>query len=144
MKKEYLRTLRENLNQSMKRLLSKNPSLLDGKEKPDLILAAEDVNFELVEELAKLAPFGCENPQPLVRISVKPTALRRMGNKGQYTKFTGILDNGKEISAVIFKNASAYDEMLKKGRRIDVTGTLDSQSWNGRRYLQITVLDAEE
>ena len=144
MKKEYLRTLRENLNQSMKRLLSKNPSLLDGKEKPDLILAAEDVNFELVEELAKLAPFGCENPQPLVRISVKPTALRRMGNKGQYTKFTGILDNGKEISAVIFKNASAYDEMLKKGQRIDVTGTLDSQSWNGRRYLQITVLDAEE
>lgn len=144
MKKEYLRTLRENLNQSMKRLLSKNPSLLDGKEKPDLILVAEDVNFELVEELAKLAPFGCENPQPVVRFSVRPTALRRMGNKGQYTKFTGILDNGKEISAVIFKNASAYDEMLKKGQRIDVTGTLDSQSWNGRRYLQITVLDAEE
>ena len=144
MKKEHLGTLRENLNQSMKELLSENPSLLDGKAEPDLILAAEDVNFELVEELAKLAPFGCENPQPLVQISARPTALRRMGNKGQYTKFTGILDNGKEISAVIFKNASAYDEMLKQGRRINITGTLDSQSWNGRRYLQITVLDAEE
>lgn len=144
MKREHLPELRRNLNRSMERLLLENPSLLDMRINPDLILSAEDVNFRLVEELSKLAPFGCENPRPLVRISAVPSDLRRMGNKGQYTKFTGILDNGREISAVIFRNASAYDEMLKKGRRINVTGTLDCQSWNGRRYLQITVLDAEE
>lgn len=144
MKRENLLPLRENLNHSMKSLLEKNPALLKQKLEADLVLSAEDVNLELIEELKQLEPFGCDNPQPLVQVSVVPEALRRMGNKGQYTKFNGRLDDGRELQCVIFKDASEYDEILQKNKKISIIGTLGSQSWNGRQYMQITVLGAEE
>lgn len=144
MKRQNLLPLRENLNHSMKSLLEENPALFKQKLEADLVLSAEDVSLELIEELKQLEPFGCDNPQPLVQVSVVPNALRRMGNKGQYTKFNGRLDDGRELQCVIFKDASEYDEILQKNKKISIIGTLGSQSWNGRQYMQITVLGAEE
>ena len=144
MKRQNLQPLRENLNHSMKSLLEENPALFKQQLEADLVLSAEDVNLELIEELKQLEPFGCDNPQPLVQVSVVPNALRRIGNKGQYTKFNGRLDDGRELQCVIFKDASEYDEILQKNKKISIIGTLGSQSWNGRQYMQITVLGAEE
>lgn len=144
MKRENLDKLRANLNQAVSEALMADPKLLDSRLEADLTLSAEDVNLQLIEELNRLAPFGCENPEPLIRVDVRPVSPRRMGNQGQYTKFVGILDDGREVQCVIFKDASSYDEILRRGRTFSVIGTLGSQSWNGRQYLQITVAGAEE
>lgn len=143
MKREHLQTLRENLNRQMNALLEKNPELLDESIKADMILEAEDVCLELVEDIKRLEPFGCDNPRPLVQVKVRPTGLRKMGAQNQYTRFNGILTDGREIQCVIFKHAEEYDELLQKGENISIIGTLNSQAWNGREYLQITVLGAE-
>ena len=144
MKRQNLSTLRENLNRSMERLLKENPALFNQRRKADMILSAADVNLELIEEMKLLEPFGCDNPQPLVQVSLVPEALRRMGTNGQYTKFNGRLDDGRELQCVIFKDASEYDEILQRNQKISIIGTLGCQSWNGRQYMQITVLGAEE
>ena len=144
MKRQNLQTLRENLNRSMERLCTENPSLLQQKLSADMVLSPSDVTLELIKEMKLLEPFGCENPQPLVQVSVVPAALRRMGASGQYTKFSGRLDDGRELQCVIFKDASEYDEILQKGRKISIIGMLGSQKWNGREYMQLTVLGAEE
>lgn len=144
MKRQNLPALRENLNRSMERLLEENPALFKQKLTADMILSASDVNLELIEEMKLLEPFGCENPQPLVQVSLVPEALRRMGASGQYTKFNGRLDDGRELQCVIFKDASEYDEILQRNQKISIIGTLGCQSWNGRQYMQITVLGAEE
>lgn len=144
MKRENLPALRRNLNAAMDRLLGENPSLFDGLIQADLQLSAEDVNLELVEQMKLLEPFGCENPQPVVEVAMLPRGMRKIGNRGQYTKFSGILQNGRELQCVIFKDAESYDELLKKGRRLSILGTLSEQSWNGKKYLQMTVLDAKE
>jgi hypothetical protein len=34
--------------------------------------------------------------------------------------------------------------MLAEGRPVSVIGTLENQSWNDKKYLQINVADAEE
>lgn len=143
MKEEHLETLRENLNRQMDVLIAENPTLLDESLKADMVLAAEDVNLALVEDMKKLEPFGCDNPRPLVEVNVRPTGLRRMGAQGQYTKFNGVLSDGREVQCVIFKNAAEYDELLQKGENISIIGSLNSQTWNGREYLQITVLGAK-
>jgi len=143
MKKEYLETLRENMNRQMEALIEENPTILDESLKADMILEAEDVCLALVEDLKKLEPFGCDNPRPLVEVKVRPTNLRRMGAQGQYTKFNGILSDGREVQCVIFKNAAEYDELLQKGENISIIGSLNSQTWNGREYLQLTVLGAK-
>lgn len=143
MKKENLEQLRRNLNSAMARLLAENPALFDAKLKADMDLAAEDVKLELAEQLRLLEPFGCANPRPLVRIRLLPKSMRRMGNKGQYTRFTGVLDDGREMACVIFKDAETYDDILQAGRPAVMTGTLSSQTWNGKTYLQFTVSGAE-
>ncbi len=144
MKKQHLDTLRSRLNESMGRILADNPELADAHIQADLKLEAGDVNLQLVAELKMLEPFGCENPQPLVSIRLRPGSIRKMGNQNQYTKFIGVLDDGREIQCVIFKEAKSYDELLKKGQPLTVTGNLKSQTWNGKQYLQITVQAIEE
>lgn len=144
MKEENLKSLRENLNHAVDILLKDNPELLTPKLSADMELDAVDVNFDLVSDIQKLAPFGCENPEPLIGVNVIPTALRKMGNAGQYTKFVGILDDGREVQCVIFKDAPAYNELLQGGEKIHIIGTLTAQEWNGKRYLQIMVAGAEK
>ena len=143
MKKQSLKELRARLNQQMDMLMAENPDLLEPALEADLILEGEDVSLALVEVLKKLEPFGCDNPRPLVQLDVVPTGLRKMGAQNQFTKFTGILNDGRELQCVIFQNAENYDALLQKGEKISIIGTLGTQSWNGRTYLQITVTGAK-
>ena len=143
MKKENLQELRSRLNQQMAILIEENPSLLTPVLEADMVLDAEDVSLKLMEDIQRLEPFGCDNPRPLVQVEVVPTGLRRMGAKSQFTKFTGILNDGRELQCVIFQNAESYDALLQKGQKISIIGTLGTQSWNGRTYLQITVMGAK-
>lgn len=144
MKRENLQKLRGNLNRSMEKLVEQDAALLEEKTEADLRLSAEDVSLQLVTDLARLEPFGCGNLQPVVSLSMRASGMRRIGSKSQYTKFTGILENGRELSCIIFKNASAYDEILQRGKPFHPIGTLSSQTWNGRQYLQLTVLGIEK
>lgn len=143
MKKDYLPELRQRLNQQLEDLLAEHPALLDQELKADIVLQPEDVSMELVTDMQKLEPFGCDNPRPLIEVEVVPTNLRRMGAKGQFTKFIGVLGDGREVQCVIFRDAERYDALLQKGSKISIIGTLGTQSWNGRVTLQITVLGAK-
>ena len=143
MKKENLQQLRSRLNQQMHLLLEENPALLVPVLEADMILDAEDVSMELVRDIQRLEPFGCDNPRPLVQVDVVPANLRRMGARNQFTRFTGILNDGREVQCVIFQNAESYDARLQNGGKISIIGSLGTQSWNGRTYLQITVMGAK-
>ena len=142
MKQENLEILRENLNRQMDAILAEQPELLEESLKADIILEAEDVSLALVEDIRRLEPFGCDNPRPLVEVRVRPSQVRHMGAEGQFTRFNGVLSDGREVQCVIFKNAAEYDELLQKGEFISIIGSLNSQTWNGREYLQITVMGA--
>lgn len=144
MKKEHLPELRRRLNCQLAALIEETPQLLEQELKADMVLQPEDVSMELIHDMQKLEPFGCDNPRPLVEVEVTPVNLRRMGAKNQFTRFTGVLGDGREISCVIFQNAQSYDALLQKGCKISIIGTLGAQSWNGRVTLQITVMGAKE
>ena len=144
MKKDGLPLLRANLNEAMRRIAEDNPNLFNRRPEAELELSTEDVCRELAEEINRLEPFGRENPQPLVQVRVRPVSVRTMGSQGQYIRFSGVLDDGREIPCVIFKDAHEYDEILQRGQKISIIGTLGLQSWNGRQYLQINVSGVEE
>lgn len=143
MKKENLDELRMRLNRTMAEILAAHPELREYTLTADMELVASDVNLELAEQIQKLEPFGCDNPEPLIGVTLRPTALRHMGSQGQYTKFVGILDDGREVQCVIFRDALSYDEILKKGMPVKVIGALSAQEWNGRKYLQIQAAGIE-
>ena len=117
---------------------------MEEKLEVDSHLEAGDICLELVKELELLEPFGAANPQPVFSFRGRPCSIKKMGADGQYTRFTAVLENGKEHTCVIFKNAPEYDELLKTGEYVTIIGTLESQNWNGREYLQTTVLSVEK
>lgn len=143
MKAANLTVLRQRLNEKLNALLEENPDLLDQELEADMVLQPEDLSMELVRDMQKLEPFGCDNPRPLIEVEVVPANVRKMGAKNQFTRFVGVLGDGREIPCVIFRNAESYDARLQKGEKISIIGTLGAQSWNGRVTLQITVLGAK-
>lgn len=144
MRKEDVPKLRENLNQAMAEICAQDRHILDKNLSADLHLAAEDVTVELTEAFTMLEPCGCDNPPPAVSVDVRPHGLRKMGSKGQYRRFNGVLDNEREISCVIFQGAEEYDTVLSGGDRVAVTGALKAQQWNGKNYLQMMVQGVEK
>ncbi|MCI5721383.1 MAG: single-stranded-DNA-specific exonuclease RecJ [Firmicutes bacterium] len=144
MKMENVDELRKNLNRSLEVLIEEEPDLMEEKLEVDSHLEAGDICLELVKELELLEPFGAANPQPVFSFRGRPCNIKKMGADGQYTRFTAVLENGKEHTCVIFKNAPEYDELLKTGEYVTIIGTLESQNWNGREYLQTTVLSVEK
>ena len=144
MKMENVDELRKNLNRSLEVLIEEEPDLMEEKLEVDSHLEAGDICLELVKELELLEPFGAANPQPVFSFRGRPCSIKKMGADGQYTRFTAVLENGKEHTCVIFKNAPEYDELLKTGEYVTIIGTLESQNWNGREYLQTTVLSVEK
>ncbi len=143
-KKEKLDRLRERLNAEMQELYRMQPHLFQKKVEAEIELSAEEVCMNTAEELQLLEPFGCANPQPQLRLQIRPQNLRKMGNRGQYSRFTALLQDGRQLPCVIFRNAREYDEILQSGRKMSIIGTLDIQTWNGKRYLQVNVSGAEE
>lgn len=144
MKQEHLQTLRENLNKAMELCCAEDPQIFERKLSAELTLSAEEVTTELAENFELLEPCGCDNPAPQVRVFLYPKGIKKMGSSGQYTRFTGVLDDGRELSCVIFKDVEEYDELLSGGRRLQVVGALKVQTWNNRKYLQMNVLGAGE
>lgn len=136
---EKIGILRENLNSAMKRILNERSEILDIEPKGEITLQPEDVTVEFVQQQKYLEPFGCANPRPVVSIFGRPARVRSIGNKGQYRTFVAELDNGSELSCIIFSKAEEYDTILSEGRRVCLTGSLSLQAYNGREYLQLQI-----
>jgi len=144
MKSDELPELRTRLGEAMKDMADAEPDLFDSETRCDLELNSDEVTADLAEEMKLLAPFGCGNEMPLIRVSLRPCDVRSMGSKMQYRRFSGQLANGRNVACVIFSNAERFDALLSEGRPLNVIGTLENQSWNDKKYLQINVADAEE
>jgi single-stranded-DNA-specific exonuclease len=110
-----------------------------GELRLDLALAAGDVDYRLLRELALLAPTGLGNPQPLVAVlglgvsRVRPTT-------GGHTQLT--LRRERDVVDAIAFNRADLGESIHEGDRIDVVATLASRTFGGYESLQLEVLDA--
>ena len=140
-RKENINRLRDSLNASADKLREENPELYIETVTPDLEPAPEDITFDLLKDIDRLEPFGCENPKPFVGITARAEDVRKMGKEGQYIRFSGILSGSRPLSCVVFKSADKFEKTIYSGKLMKVTGDLGKQEWNGRTYLQLNVKD---
>ena len=62
-----------------------------------------EINEELVENLAKMEPFGNGNPEPVLKITTASVlSMRRMGADGQHVKLALRDKNGKVLQMLAF------------------------------------------
>ena len=101
-------------------------------------LDVDQINESLMDALEQMQPFGQGNPEPV--FGVRGVRFRRRPEvfKGKHFRFT--LENSRRlpISGVAWKLA---DRVPPSGEPIDLAFKLVWNNFNGRRVLQVQVLD---
>ena len=123
------------LEQKLTNILDQQLTKLGTEEqiKVDHYLKLEETNFELYEDLQKIAPFGEGNPEPLFYASdLKVVNYRTLNNEHNF-KLT--VSNGSIKRTAIWWHGN--EEQL--ANKVDLIYTLQVNSWKGQRNLQLEV-----
>ena len=139
---ENLPIMEEHIYESMARIKAEG-KLPEKDVKAEIELEPEEVNFDFIDELKLMEPFGKSNPKPLVGISFAPIDFGRMGSEGRFLRCRGRLKDGRQIRVVDFKNGDRSEAVIKAaiedGNEVHGIGILEDQIWNDNRYLQINL-----
>lgn len=136
MKKENLSRLKKGLAEEMKQLLQKDSELFVKKHPAELELSPSDATLELAEQIELLAPFGNMNPNPLISFRGEDFGeVQYMGEGNRHVRFNIYGSDNSWAQCVLFGRADEYN-FLNHGR-LTVTGALRTQTWQGKKRLQI-------
>lgn len=99
-----------------------------------------DLDTELIDDLAKMEPFGEGNPEPIFRLKdVVIISAMRMGKEEQHLRLIVKDDWGNTFKLVAF---NAEDDWLdlSSGMQLDIWATLMDNEWNGTRSVEGRIL----
>lgn len=139
-----LTVLPENLPRLREQLLRKAQAVLDGQELLptiliDRVLSLKELSFDLVRELEVLEPTGHQNPKPVfLTHNVRVVDKRTVGTKEAHLKLKLAADRVEPIDAIGFRLGRWLMDLPDC---IDVVYELDVNVWQGRRNLQMSILD---
>ena len=76
-----------------------------------------EIDEELVENLAKMEPFGNGNPEPVLKITrASVLSMRRMGADGQHVKLALRDKNGKVLQMLAFNTSEEFTTRSEERR----------------------------
>ncbi len=105
---------------------------------PDVELADfSDIQVELVDELARLEPFGNSNSRPVFAFHPVLIMDRRvLGRDNSHVKYTFADTDGRKLSAIAFGAASKFTlepyDANGEQQRVRILVELTKNEWNGR------------
>ena len=102
-----------------------------------------EIDEELVENLAKMEPFGNGNPEPVVKITTAIVlSVRRMGADGQHVKLALRDKNSKVLQVLAF---NAPEEFFREpGDEIAAWFQPTVNEWQGARTIEGRLLHVEQ
>ena len=105
----------------------------------DLVLDSNNVNKKLIDDLAKLEPFGYGNPKPT--LSLRDLVVFKKTVMGQEENHMKLLvkGNGYDMLTLILFGAGDDKNEIDKDSVIDVVGYPDLNVWNGNENIQFMV-----
>jgi single-stranded-DNA-specific exonuclease len=106
--------------------------------KLDMALPARDVDYGLHRDLARLAPCGPGNPEPLVAV-LGLTVTRVRAATGGHSQLT--LRRERDVLDGIAFGRSDIAETVREGDRLDVVARLTSRRFGGVESLQLDIRD---
>ena len=106
----------------------------------DKLVTYKDLNIDIVKELDKLEPYGEANKCPLIAYKNLRIDSIRVLTEGKHMKLTLKTENNNIISVMGFNMGYRAEEFLI-GDKVDVVGTLEINSFNGRESVQINLKD---
>ncbi|KRN02793.1 single-stranded DNA-specific exonuclease [Levilactobacillus senmaizukei DSM 21775 = NBRC 103853] len=104
-------------------------------------LKVDQVTPRLYQELAKLAPFGTDNDQPLFAFETAAvTQPKAIGKDQSHLKFQ-LQEGTHQLNAIQFGAGSAVAALSAVDSQTAVVGAIEDNVWQGRHSLQLMVKD---
>ncbi|MFA5527424.1 MAG: single-stranded-DNA-specific exonuclease RecJ [Peptostreptococcales bacterium] len=133
--------LRENLNKDMQRIKEKNSDCFVPKAEISLELEVSDINFEFVEIIEKLEPFGHKNERPLFLIKnlwIEKKYL--MGKDKDHVKVVLKNKNGYTIECVGFYLKNRFDS-FSPDENLSIIGIPEINEYKGLKKICFQIED---
>lgn len=97
------------------------------------------VEWDLLDAISKLEPFGSGNARPSLRIcNLRLVEVRAIGGDKTHLRLTLADQKQRRLAAIGFGLAKTYPQ-LKTGDYIDVVGHLNKNEYNGTATIQLMV-----
>jgi len=116
------------------------PDDLRPRLRVDGTLTFREMTSELVTEIESLAPFGAGNPKPVFSTSGVQVADGPRRIKERHLKMA-LRQDGRVLRGMAWRAAEREAFVTEHRDGLDVAFTVQHESWNGERYLQLTVED---
>lgn len=113
--------------------------------KIDAELTLAEIGWPLLDHLARFEPFGEGNPRPI--FAVRQAVIEDIATVGADAKHLRILlghDEGRHVHKFIGFSFGEMRESLTKGDVVDIAFELGVNEWNGRRELQLSLVDLKK
>ena len=104
------------------------------------IVKPDELTLELAEAVQALAPFGLGNPQPLFMVEdALICESRPVGKEQEHWRFALRAPGTRSgvVAGIGFRLAKAFADSVLPGDRVDITGALGVNQWNGTREPQL-------
>ncbi len=134
---EFSRAINEYANNILK------PEDLARSIKLDAFLDLKELNYDLIDEINLLAPFGAKNSKPVFFTSkVKLKAMPRIAGD-EHLQF--MVTNGSvSFPCIAFKMADKYEQLgnaFINGKFVDIAFQPGINEWNGSKSIQLQIKD---
>jgi len=117
-----------------------NAKLLQKSISIDCQVELTDINQKLFESIEKFAPFGVSNRKPIFATrKVEVAEARTVGAENKHLKLS--LRQKKRLFPAIGFNLGKKISGLSTGDKVDIAYTIDENTWNGRKNLQLIIKD---
>ncbi len=140
---EKLELLQKKLEQLAETLLNKDSFVRNLRIDCNLSFSMLDIS--IYDAIQKLAPFGMANPQPVfLTEKVIIEDIRLVGQEGKHLKLKVKSQKSKVgIDAIAF-GFGELSQKLHIGDKINIVYSIEDDSWNGNRRLQLKIKDLKE
>jgi len=106
----------------------------------DGALAFRAINEQVAAELTMLAPFGAGNPCPIFRASRVEIVDGPRRLKDRHLKMA-FRQDGRVLRGIAWRASERESFVAEHRAAIDLAFSLEQDTWNGERYLQLSVSD---
>lgn len=103
-------------------------------------LTIDQIDWDLVESVKQLAPYGQGNPEPVFATDqAKVDSFAQIGKQKNHLRLN-VSQNGVRRQCIAFGMGEVADE-LEIGGLVDLAYTVGINEWNGNRELQLQIKD---
>jgi len=103
----------------------------------DLNLSLDNISYDLLRFLDKLAPFGPGNMRPVFSSTDVKILYPKVVGNGKHLKFCAS-QNGHTFDAIAFSQSEDYQKFFNK-EPVHIAYVVEINEWNGRKNIQLNI-----